>query len=250
MKKINLIEYGVTDSTNTRAKEAALGFACPLPSLFIANAQSAGRGRMGRSFFSPADTGLYASLLFNAPKDADRIPKLTSLAAVAASEAIEARFGIRTDIKWVNDLYLGNKKVAGILAESFMRGTQRLVIVGIGINISTVSFPCELSNKAGSLDVTQNADADARRALALDFSKRLLSYAELDPISPIMQICRERSCVLGKSICFLQGDREIRGVAKDVTDDGELVLELCDGQRILLSSGEISIFFDKGKDYV
>lgn len=243
MENIKLFEYDLTDSTNTRAKEAALAGACPLPSLFTANGQSAGRGRMGRSFFSPADTGLYASLLFRSPLDTDRTLKLTALAAVAAAEAIEARFGIKTDIKWVNDLYLRGKKVAGILAESFVRGDDRLIVIGIGINISTADFPTVIESKAGALGIT-DTDTDTRRALALDLSRRLLSYAELDNIAPIMEKYRRLSCVIGKNIRFLQGEREISGVAIDINESGELILELDSGERISLSSGEISIFFN------
>ena len=136
MKKgISLIRYAITDSTNTRAKEYINSGDEPIPALFIADGQTDGRGRMGRSFYSPEQTGLYATLLFKAPKSEDRLLSLTSLAAVAAAEAIDELLGVSVEIKWVNDLYKNGRKVAGILAESFERYSQRYIALGIGINL-------------------------------------------------------------------------------------------------------------------
>ena len=124
---MQIFEYNIIDSTNEEARRYANGDACvSIPALFIAEEQTAGRGRMGRSFFSPASTGLYASLLIEPPHDSERLLSFTALAAVAAMEAIRSHFGINVSIKWVNDLYLGQKKVAGILAESFVANGKRL----------------------------------------------------------------------------------------------------------------------------
>lgn len=244
MRDIRLFEYALTDSTNTRAKEAALADIVSPPALFIADEQTCGRGRMGRSFYSPKSTGLYATLLFNAPDNNDRLLSLTALAAVAALEAIEAKFGIKTDIKWVNDLYLNGKKVAGILAESFPVGKKRMIIVGIGINLSTSMFPDELRDKASSLGITRASDPALKRELALDFAERLLDLIELGSLTKAMQKYRDASCVIGKKIRFAQGNNEIAGIAENITDSGALILSTEDQEKLTLASGEISILFD------
>ena len=239
-----IIEREVTASTN---KDARLYIAdakepVPTPALFIAREQTEGRGRLGRSFYSPASSGLYASLLFKAPSDVPRLLRLTSLAAVAALCEIKQRFGIELDIKWVNDLYLGQKKVAGILAESFSHDGTLYIVLGIGINLSTELFPDELMLKAGSLGLCEMSDAE-RCELALGIFCRLLDYLSRESVADIMELYRSRSCVIGKKISFWQGERQIFATALDVTDAGALLVRIEDtGEQTILSSGEISIF--------
>lgn len=238
---ISVIRYTLTDSTNARAKEYIINGEEPLPALFIADAQSAGRGRMGRSFYSPSGTGLYATLLFKAPLLEDKLLSITALAAVAATEAINELFGIKVGIKWVNDLYKDGRKVAGILAESFERLSERYIALGIGINLFTSEFPDELEHKAGSL-LSAPVDKEKVDALALLFSERLLSLLDSDDVSSAINLYRERSCVLGRRISFLRGEREIFATAKEITDSGALTVSLDDGGEMTLSTGEISIF--------
>ena len=177
-REIKLIEYELTDSTNLQARHyvSELDGKASEPVLFLAHAQTAGRGRLGRSFYSPADTGLYFSLLTSFPEKLEKILSLTALAAVAAAEQIESTFGRRVDIKWVNDLYLDSRKVAGILAESCVADTQRYIILGIGINLSTESFPDDLTIKAGSLGAT-------------DVTKETKRIMKLYPESLMWKIC-------------------------------------------------------------
>ena len=158
-REIKIIEYGIIDSTNLQARrliEGAWGEEIQ-PTVLLAEGQTAGRGRLGRSFYSPTDTGLYTSLIIESPSSLDKLLSLTALAAVAASEAIEAAFGINVGIKWVNDLYYNERKIAGILAESCISGTKRYIILGIGINLSTESFPDDILLKAGSLGIADNS---------------------------------------------------------------------------------------------
>ena len=245
-REIKLIEYELTDSTNLQARHyvSELDGKASEPVLFLAHAQTAGRGRLGRSFYSPADTGLYFSLLTSFPEKLEKILSLTALAAVAAAEQIESTFGRRVDIKWVNDLYLDSRKVAGILAESCVADTQRYIILGIGINLSTESFPDDLTIKAGSLGAT-DVTKETKRTLAKKICARLLDLLESDDVSAAMQVYRKRSCVIGKRIKFLQDGREISAAAIDVTDLGALVLKLDSGETLELSTGEISIFVQK-----
>ena len=244
--KMKIFEYTLIDSTNEEARRYGTdGDISPsLPALFIAEEQTEGRGRMGRSFFSPSKTGLYASLLIEAPSDTARLLSLTSLAAVAASEAIYSRFKINVSIKWVNDLYLDSKKIAGILAESFIAHGKRLIVLGIGINLATSDFPEDLLNKAASLNLAAHTSADAKRALALDIFERLLSYLNASSTNEAMQIYRARSCVIGKSITFTSHGEQARATATGITDTGALCVRLESGEELVLDSGEISLILN------
>lgn len=245
-REIKIIEYGIIDSTNLQARrliEGASGEEIQ-PTVLLAEGQTAGRGRLGRSFYSPTDTGLYTSLIIESPTELDKLLSLTALAAVAASEAIEAAFGINVGIKWVNDLYYNERKIAGILAESCISGTKRYIILGIGINLSTESFPDDILLKAGSLGVTK-VTAKAKRELAIDLFARLLDLLECEDTSRAMDIYRARSTVIGKRVSFLQNGRENTATALGVTDLGALTVRLDSGETLELASGEISIFVQK-----
>ena len=176
---IRLFCYGLTDSTNKRAREYCerADIAPDAPALFVARGQTEGRGRQGRSFFSPEDTGLYMTLLFEAPENKDSFTRVTALCAVAVAQGIKKVFGTDSRIKWVNDLYIDGRKIAGILAESFPKGEKRYIAVGVGVNISTADFPAELEGLAGSLteDCLEGEEMEPLRyALAYEISKGLL----------------------------------------------------------------------------
>lgn len=240
---MKIFEYRVLDSTNAEAKRYGMSGG-QVPAVFIAHEQTAGRGRMGRKFFSPKDTGVYISILFEAPDDTDRLLSLTSLAAVATMEAIRLQFGIAVSIKWVNDLYLDQKKIAGILAESFTAEEKKLIVIGIGINISTADFPEDIAQKAGSLDVKYVVCSEQKRALAIDISEKLLAYMNERSIADTMRKYREHSCVIGRKIKFVKDGEEVAATALDITDTGALKVMLTTGKTIILNSGEISIFWD------
>ena len=143
------------DSTNSAMKRMAAEGA-PHGSVLIANEQSAGRGRMGRSFYSPPGTGIYMSLLLRPHTDAQRATLVTASAAVAVAEAIEQLAGEPVQIKWVNDIFLDDKKISGILTEAAFgleSGVPEYVVVGVGINACAPEggFPPELAEIAGSL---------------------------------------------------------------------------------------------------
>lgn len=241
MDNLSVTRYALTDSTNTRAKEYIANGGSELPRLFIAREQSAGRGRMGRSFYSPASTGLYATLLFCAPQEQERLLSLTALAAVALSEAIEDTLGISVEIKWVNDLYKDGKKVAGILAESFNDGARRYIALGFGVNLYTSSFPDDIKDKASSLCNTAISEESAD-SIALLCAKKLLSFVALENTESIMNTYRDKSLVLEKKIIFSRDGVICTGVAKEITALGALKVALDGGGEALLSTGEISIF--------
>lgn len=239
---LSLLLFPTIDSTNSEAKRYALDEK-KIPALFLSEEQTAGRGRMGRSFYSPNGTGIYLSLLLKT-KDALSDPiTATTASAVAVRQAILSVTGISVGIKWVNDLYYEGKKVCGILAESFFVGSERYLIVGVGVNLSTEQFPQELQGKAGSLF---SEETNLRDTLAAEMAKRL--WEVLTAPSDFMHEYRAASIVLGQAITYLQNGVEHRGIAESIDDLGRLSVRHEDGTSALLASGEISVRMnDKGE---
>ncbi|MBQ7335950.1 MAG: biotin--[Clostridia bacterium] len=233
---VKICTFAEIDSTNTEAKRmAASGFSgC---ALIAADRQSAGRGRMGRSFFSPSGTGAYFSILYTPHTSLSDTVTVTGAAAVAVMRAIRALTGIQTEIKWVNDLYLNGKKVCGILAESVCgeRGTQ--VIVGIGINLCTEDFPAELCGIAGSL----GADAVSPSQLIAETFLQLYPFLQNPHDRSWLEDYRTHSCVLGKAIRWYRNGVEYEGIAREIDDDGALIAKRTDGSIERLFTGEITI---------
>jgi BirA family biotin operon repressor/biotin-[acetyl-CoA-carboxylase] ligase len=218
--------FDTTDSTNTRAKEdktLSLGMIC-------ARAQTAGRGRQGHSFYSPADTGLYmTAVLPITPMQAYEF-SLTAAAAVACVRAIGRVCKKTPLIKWVNDLYMGGKKIAGILTEA----DSDRVIVGIGINVTTDIFPHELP-LAGSVGI----DADLSELAAAVFLE--LADMALRGDRSFMSEYRSLSMLLGKRLSYMQNGTLTQAEAVAIDDMGRLEVRLCSGETAMLSSGEVSI---------
>lgn len=236
-----VLVYKTLDSTNSEARRLAeRGYKGP--TLIIAREQSAGRGRMGRSFYSPKDTGLYMTALFEASESPSDTVLLTTSAAAVTAMAIEELLRIRVDIKWVNDLYLNGKKICGILSESFEALGRRFAVVGIGINLSTVDFPSEIEDIAGSLGV----GGDIRDDLAAKiFGLLWRSYHTTDK-SEIIAYYKERSIVIGKRIFFVEDGKKHFARVLDIDEFGRLFVRLDNGGEKILSSGEITLRFDGG----
>lgn len=234
---LSLFCFDTLDSTNSEAKRRAGELS--LPAVIVADAQTAGRGRMGRSFYSPAKTGLYFSYLAEIC-DRETTVGLTAAAAVAASRAIARVTGRECAIKWVNDLLLDGKKVAGILCECFGADDRLFAVVGIGINLATDSFPEELRDKAGSLGVAD----DVRAALTACLAEELHALVSALPKRDFMAEYRARSAVLGHRVRYVQNGKEYEGEALAIDDGGGLLV--CDdaGREHLLSSGEISLAYE------
>ncbi|MBP3321476.1 MAG: biotin--[acetyl-CoA-carboxylase] ligase [Clostridia bacterium] len=233
---LTVYRYGRTDSTNLRAKEAA--YSHPNGALFIAKGQSAGRGRLGRSFYSPDDTGLYFSCLYQTESPLYLHLALTPAVAVVCARAIEKYCEKKVGIKWVNDLYYEGKKVCGILVESVCGSDgqdKNGLIVGVGINLQTVEFPGELSGIAGSLGVGIDCDK-----MALDIYRTLERYV-LDPSDrSFMKEYTERSILLSKPVKLLKGEECICGTVIGFDCDGGIVLDI-DGERKAFHGGEITL---------
>ena len=237
--------FPVITSTNTVLRQLAAEGA-PAGLALIAGEQTAGRGRLGRSFYSPAGSGLYLSLLLRPDLAAAEATRLTACAAVAVSEALEALADVRPGIKWVNDLYLGGKKICGILTEAALdceTGRMSHVVVGIGVNtrLPAGDFPEDLRSIAGA--VFGDAPVpDLRNRLAALILDRLAAYAE-NPADPALyEKYRDRSLVLNRPVLILApGKDPVPALAVDLEPDYALRVRLEDGSEQLLRSGEISL---------
>lgn len=235
--------FDTVDSTNTRAKEMALSGA-PHGTVLIADRQTGGRGRMGRSFQSPAGCGVYLSVILRPQCPPDRLMHLTCAAAVAACDAVEAAAGIRPGIKWTNDLVCGSRKVAGILTELISVGSDTCAVVGIGINCcqGSADFSEDIRSFAGSLAMVTGRKIDrAAVAAALICALSRMDSILLTEKAALMERYRAGCITVGRDISLVRSDTVRYGHALSVDDDGALVVRFADGTVEAVQSGEISV---------
>ena len=215
-------------STNTALKEMVNP---PVGATLIAVHQTGGRGRLGRSFHSP-EGGLYLSVL------APSTDAVTCRAAVAAARAIESLCGAKIDLKWVNDLYLNGRKVAGILAEGVFSpdGTLSAVVLGIGINVGAMDFPAELTSIATSLgnEGFRLTREDVAAAFLNELEMALRDVTAMDEY-------RRRNLVVGREVTVLRGSDTYTAIVEAITDEGHLVVTDENKNTHTLSSGEVSV---------
>lgn len=228
-------------STNQEAKKMAVGGAGQ-GTIVLAEEQTEGRGRLGRSFFSPMGTGVYMSIVLRPRGTAEEAALTTTAAAVAVCRALYKVLEIEAGIKWVNDIFVGERKVCGILTEAMsdiQTGVVETLILGIGINVTTEHFPEEIKNTAGSLLPAQCSVSRNRLAAAIldelfDLLPRLGSQELMDEY-------RARSFITGKWITVHRGDENYEAKALDIDSKGALIIEKTDGSRETLRSGEVTI---------
>lgn len=237
---VTLSVYDEIDSTNTRAKATAAEDASP--SLHVARTQTAGRGRLGRSFHSPADTGLYMTLAYTTAAPLGEAVRITGRAAVAAAATIEALTPKRPAIKWVNDLYLDGCKIGGILTEAVTRpdGEAR-IIVGLGINLSTTAFPEDLRAPASCLFPREPhlVTPALMGELAGGIARRLLDAVDSDPAADL-DFYRRHLLYRGQTVLCTRGNTAFEATLLDVDDSFSLLVSV-NGSPVTLSSGEISL---------
>lgn len=243
--KDRIIWFDTVDSTNTQAKALALRGA-PHGTVLIAGHQTGGRGRLGRSFHSPAGSGIYMSVLLRPECPPAELMHLTCAAAVAACDAVEAAAGIRPGIKWTNDLVYGKRKLAGILTELGMdpKGNISHAIVGIGINCTQqpTDFPEDIRDMAGSLASATGKDIiPAKVAAALLEALERTDRELLTGKSAMLNRYRRDCVTLGQRISLLRGEEVRYGTALDIDDQGALVVRFDGGTAEAVSSGEVSI---------
>ncbi len=227
--------YDSVSSTNTLAKKMCVEQKPPF--IVAASAQTEGRGRRGRSFFSPKDTGVYFSVVVRPELTPEKSILLTTAAALATANAIEELCGKRADIKWINDVYVNGKKCAGILSEGIFdleTGGVDSVIVGIGINVSTVDFPEDIAHKAGSVGRVN------RNKLVALCAQNLLKIVQNLPNIAYMDEYRAKCMVLGREITVVKPDgTEYSASAQSVDDEGHLIVK-AGGETLTLSNEEVS----------
>lgn len=242
--EFNLELIPCTASTNALLRDRAAAGA-PEGSVILANQQTQGRGRLGREFYSPPDTGIYLSLLLR-PRgmEPSKAVKLTTMAAVAACDAIEKVSGKEASIKWVNDIYLKGKKVCGILTEasySLESGSLDYVILGIGFNVYPPAggFPSELAGIADSILKIQTDQGKNR--LAASFLRRFLEIYRGTAERDYAAVYRAKSMVIGQPIRVISPAGTRNAYALDVDRDCRLIVRWEDGTVESLSSAEVSI---------
>ena len=238
------VQKSVT-STNTILKERAAKDV-PEGCVLVAEEQTAGKGRMGRGFHSPAGHGIYFSLLLRPDSKAGDAALITSAAAVAAARAIKEVTGVQVGIKWVNDLFVEGKKVCGILTEATFgmeSGMVESAVLGIGINVTRPGkgFPRELESVAGTLaDRAVGRDSERCRLVAATLDNFWEYYQDLAQ-RKFLEEYRTRSIVLGQEIFVLSGDKKISAQALEIDDDCGLIVRYENGETATLSSGEVSV---------
>lgn len=238
--KIETLEK--TTSTNTLVREKAKENEEGL--VIAAGEQTAGRGRLGRSFFSPGDSGVYMSLLLKPAIKPEDAVQITTAAAVSVCKALEKLGIYNSEIKWVNDIYICNRKVCGILTESSFNANSGLLdfaVLGIGINIyeSEAGFPDDIKNIAGA--VFSERKENLRNRFIAEFINEFFDFYDDLSSKKHLNEYRKKSLVLGKKINILQGETTREGKAIDIDENCNLVVELPDGKTEKLYSGEISV---------
>lgn len=233
------------DSTNTYLKELAKQGA-PQGTIILADSQTGGRGRLGRSFHSPAGAGIYMSLLLRPACSPEALMHLTCVSATAVRDAVLHATGIPLDIKWTNDLVYGQRKLAGILTELGLspRGTVDYAIIGVGLNCCQAAddFPPDIRDIAVSLaGITGKAPDRARIVAAMAESFYRMSQALPEDQPRLLDDYRRHCVTLGKPISLLRGEEVRHGTALDIDSTGALIVEFAPGQTEAVNSGEVSV---------
>ena len=238
--------FDTIDSTNARAKAMAAAGA-PHGTVLIADAQSAGRGRLGRTFQSPAGSGIYMSVILRPRCSPSDLMHLTCAAAVAICDAVEITMNFRPGIKWINDLVYGGRKLAGILTELSIDPKTALVdytVVGIGINCAQGSedFPPELKDMACSAAMITGRSIDrSRLAAGMVRALEKMSRNLFSDQSETMARYRQDCVTIGAEVAVIRGQDRQYGKALDVNDDGSLLVAFADGHTAPVNSGEVSV---------
>lgn len=231
-------------STNTVLKQDYLdrphGFA------LIAEEQTGGRGRLGRTFSSPAGTGLYLSMLLHPQLPLDRLNLLTIAAAVAVCDAIEQTAGFSPEIKWVNDVLMHGKKLCGILTEATIEGETGAigaVVVGIGINLrDNPAWPEEVRTVAGSLaDFGTPPRRAVLAAAVLEQFEHAYQLLESGDSAVLLERYRRRLCCIGKAVTVMTPAAKYEAICTGLDENGHLLVQDAQCTAHTLSSGEISI---------
>ena len=244
----DLYVFDSVDSTNNVLKDLASKGA-KSGTVVIADHQTGGKGRRGRSFTSPSGVGIYFSYLFKPESGFEKISDLTSWTAVAVADAIKNAYGLDSQIKWVNDLLMNRKKICGILTEVTVEGESGFIdtcIIGIGINVNETSFPAELSEIATSISIENGGKVFERARLASEIIKSMDKLKETWPDNTYyLERYRELNITVGSKITafpqMAENGQGRTGEAVAINEDFTLKVKFDDGSVSDLRSGEVSV---------
>jgi len=240
---VNILRFDVIDSTNSEAaRQAKLGADEGL--CIIARQQTAGRGRHGRTWVSAKDSGLYFSIVLRPKIETRFLPLITLMTGVAVYDVL-AEFGLKPDIKWVNDILIGDKKICGILAETVETPTGLAVIVGIGINLTSQNFPDEVAATATSLDselsvpgAVATGEIEASLIKYLDYWFAILC-GKKGPDRILIEWRQRSSYFCGKSVRVTLENEVFDGITDGLEDNGALRVKTIDGSAKIVQAGDI-----------
>ena len=237
--------YPTIDSTNDHLRSLARQGA-PEGTVLLADHQTGGHGRRGRSFHSPEGVGIYLSILLRPNCKPTELMHLTCATAVAMCNAVEKAAGFRPGIKWTNDLVYGKRKLGGILTELGFtaKGEVDYAMVGIGINCcqQPQDFPQEIQNIAASLSMVTGRNTDrAVVAAAMMEALEEMNRRLLTGQAEMLQQYRADCITIGQDISLARGDEIRYGKALDVDENGALVVCFSDGHTEAVNSGEVSV---------
>lgn len=234
----------VVDSTNIRAKELGEKGA-PHGTLVVAEQQTAGKGRRGRSWVSPPGSSIYMTLLLKPEVEPSRAPMLTLLMAYAIADAFRGEKNLDVQIKWPNDLVLNKKKICGILTEmSAEVGYVHYVVIGVGINVNTESFQEEISQTATSLRIEEGVKFQRAELIAAIMQKFEMYYEKFCASGNLSDIMDGYNAILvnkDREVRVLEPGNEYNAKALGINETGELIVEKEDGSRTEIFSGEVSV---------
>ena len=230
-KKTKIVYMEECGSTNEEAKRRS---DYPNGTLFIADRQTAGKGRLGRKWESRKGDGVYMSILLKPEAVFDDVSQVTLIAGIAAARAL----GDTVKIKWPNDIIIGTKKVSGILTEL----SSGAVICGIGINVNTPSFPDGLRDKATSLFIETKKKNSVLKVAAMVLNEFMPLYEEFlkSGFAPLQEEYKSRCINIGKEVLIIKDNTQKRAYAEDIAPDGSLIVSV-DGEKLHIKTGEVSI---------
>lgn len=237
LKDIKVIHLEQIDSTNKYAK-TLISNCYETPTLIYADYQIEGRGRLGRTFISNSGKGIYMTLLFKSMYEMSDISKFTGYTSCIVSHAIDELTGLNTKIKWVNDIYVNNKKLCGILTESVIKNNECYIIVGIGINMLSQKFDPDLVNKVTTIEDETNIQYDFNK-LIKQITNDFFLNINMIKTKEYIKTYKEKSNVIGKHVEVNVGGKIIIGRAVDIDENGELIVN-CEEKDIKIFSGEIT----------
>ncbi len=235
-KKVKSLLF--TSSTNDDLKKSILN--AGVYDAIVSELQFKGRGRLKRKFHSPMFSGIYISIRLKNSFDYASVGRITTCVAVLVSKAIESLYDVKVGVKWVNDLFINGKKVAGILAESVIKdGKIQGIIVGIGLNVYDKKFPKELENITTNLQKETGKKVDRNQIIAKILESLDGIYEQIQNDDFICEY-KKKMFLLNKKVVVSSGDNRFEAICVDVTYDGKLVV-IKGNEKIEISVGDVSV---------